>query len=82
MCRRSFLLAVLASPLFAAAEESPRNQLCTSANEFHQPYATWAARMNAGRPGTIPADAIEAFQPLPALWRRVEHNFRTWLRGY
>lgn len=81
MNRRAFLAAIAAAQL-ARAEESPRNQLCAAANDFHAPYAAWAGRMNSGHPGTIPADAVEAFQPLPALWRQVERKFRTWIRGY
>lgn len=81
MTRRAFLLTAAALPLIAA-EPSSRDQLCTTANEFHAPYANWARRMNSGRPGTIPADAVEAFGPLPNLWRRVERKFRTWVRGY
>jgi len=44
----------------------------------------WAQRMNASKdkPETIPADALQAFDPLPKLWRDVEHKFRTWIRGY
>jgi len=82
MTRRIFLAAITAAPLLEA-EASPRNQLCESANEFHQPYSLWADKMNAAQsnPYTVPADAIEAFQPLPQLWRKVERKFRTWVTG-
>jgi hypothetical protein len=81
--RRLFLLAIASTPLFADTS-SPRNQLSNSGNEFQAGYKVWADKMNAAKenPLTIPADAVAAFDPLPQFWRKVEHKFRIWVRGY
>lgn len=82
MTRRLFLLSAPAA--IAGTPRSLRNALCDAGNAFHEPYVEWAQRMNASKdkPETIPADALQAFDPLPKLWRDVEHKFRTWIRGY
>lgn len=84
--RRLFLLSVLSGLVVTAGVTPPpasrRNELAEAANAFHRPYATWAERMNAPHsPGVLQADAVEAFQSLPGLWRKVEDKFRGWVRG-
>lgn len=86
MLTRRALLAI--APTLAAAATANlrdlRNQLCEAANAFHEPYTDWAQRMNDSRDKsqTVPAPAVQAFQPLGELWRNVERKFRAWLRGY
>ena len=84
MTRRTLLALFPGIAAAGGVPVSPRNSLCTAANEFHAPYATWAETMNVASksPHVIPADAIEAFEPLPNLWRRVEHAYRAWVRGF
>jgi len=84
MTRRLFLL----SPAAAIAAERVstsklRNDFCTSANEFHGPYAHWADVMNESKEAdVISAKAIEAWDPLPQAWRRVEHACKNWLQSW
>lgn len=64
------------------APKTPRNELAWANNDFDHQHADWAKKMNATGPGTLPAAAVEAFEPLGEMWRQVEKKFRTWLRGY
>lgn len=82
--RRRFLLAIVAPLAAAAAPNVARNGFCEAANTFHNGYLAWAGRMNTSqdRPQIVDAGAVNAFEPLPGLWRKVEGKFRTWVRGY
>ena len=78
MTRRR-LLALLATPLLAQPD-TPRNRLGNAANEFNVGFAAWATAMNAHR-DTLDVGAIEAWEPLPAAWRKVERQWQAWLLG-
>ncbi len=75
MTRRLLLMVPL-----AAVVDSPRNRLCIAGNVFDGQYAKWATAMNAKR-DTLDVNAVEAFEPLPGLWRKVEDLWRAWLKG-
>lgn len=78
MTRRVFLAVPVIGA--AAVPDTPRNRLVGAANQFNSQYAAWAAKMNA-KVGTLDVGAVEAFQPLPGLWRKVEQAFTGWVRG-
>lgn len=71
---------IFAMPLIAFAQpDTPRNRLAAAGNEFQAGFDRWATAMNA-KPGTVNMAAVEAFEPLGGLWRKVEHLWREWLR--
>jgi hypothetical protein len=65
----------------ALMDESPKNQLATVANRFHEQYVKWAAAFNRVKPDTIDTAENEAFLPLMELWRKVERLRGDWIRG-
>lgn len=75
MTRRLLLMLPL-----AAVIDSPRNRLCAAGNDFNAGFAKWATAMNVKR-DTVDMGAVEAFEPLPNLWRKVEGLWRAWLKG-
>lgn len=79
MTRRSFFMLPVVTAV-AAVPDTPRNRLVIGANEFNGQFAAWATAMN-DRPETLNVHAIEAWEHLPALWRKVESLWSAWLKG-
>jgi hypothetical protein len=78
MTRRALFLL----PLSALAEvrDTPYNRMALAANKFDEQHRIWAERLNVTHGQTLDARAVEAWEPLPKLWRDVEHLWAEWVR--
>jgi hypothetical protein len=78
--RRAWFLVLAGVPL--AARPSLRDEVAIAGNAHSVQYAEWTKAMNAHRaPGTVDARVVEAWGPLPELWRRLEKAWRHWMLG-
>jgi hypothetical protein len=65
-----------------AARPSLRDEVAIAANAHSARYASWLNAMSAHwAPGTVDARVVEAWDPLPELWRRLEKAWRNWMLG-
>jgi hypothetical protein len=78
MTRRA--LFSLPATMLAQVRDTPYNRMALAANDFDRQYRAWAERVNIKHGQTLDAQAVDAWEPLPALFRRLEHLWMEWVR--
>lgn len=85
MRRRTFLLSLLGAPLIAASDDRTAiREVKDAAVAVGEQFNVWVAAWNKGpsRTGTLDVAEVEAFEPLPKLFRKWESARRDWVKGF
>lgn len=77
--RRAFFLLFLGARSGVA---SAPPKLADPANRFATQLKVWADQINRTPPGGVNYKAVEAWEPLPKMWRELEKAWRVWLMGH
>jgi hypothetical protein len=78
MTRRA--LFSLPATMLAQVHDTPYNRMALAANDFDRQYRAWAEQVNVNRGQALNAKSVDAWEPLPALFRRLEHLWMEWVR--
>jgi hypothetical protein len=78
MTRRA--LFSLPATMLAQVRDTPYNRMALAANKFDEQHRIWAAQLNVKRGETLDAQAVAEWEPLPKMWRDLEHLWMEWVR--
>lgn len=80
MSRRAAIMLLFALPA-GAQPDTAKNRTAAAGNAFHAMWVRWTQAFNRIKVGTIDAAEVEAYQPMPAQFRKFEHSRTDWIRG-
>lgn len=78
--RRQFLSNITSPITPSPAPDTPHNNVAVKGNEFTAEYKVWADAFNATPPNGISLPAVNSFERMKKLFRKLERNWSAYIK--